>query len=424
MRALFRWLTILAIAFSLMGLGFTAASATPTAETNSPPVRPYVGSQITISDFDEVESVPDIAYNRRHDEYLVVWQTANPYRIRGARISGTGQLLANFPINGGPGFQPAAAYDPVHDRYLVVFIFGSSNNPNKPDLLGRFIPWDGPDPSLKSFPIVTWPTTQIHPDVAYGRALEEFVVVWTNLYTPPSPLPHYISGKRIRAADGSFPGSGSDMSISHPTQDLLNPSVTYNLARNEYLVVYDNHADILGKRFTGNLNHDFGGEFAIATWPDGESSASAAACHGADQYLVAWQSDQGGGNDAIYGRFISGSGALGSVHNIDDSTGPERKPSVSCNDAGNQYLVAWQTEYTNLKYGVWARFVQPDKKMGSSFPVQDPFNQSHRINAVVSGGRTSYLAAWEVERGNSGFWDIHGRTITPFTNFLPVTIGR
>ena len=394
------------------------------ANATQPSESPYLSPEITISDFNNRESVPDIAYNHKHNEYFVVWQTDNPYTIRGARISATGQVLANFQINGGPAFQPAVAYDPVHDRYLVVFIFGDSNSPSKPDLLGRFIPWDGPDPIIKSFPIATWSTTQIDPDVAYGRAVEEFLVVWANLYTPPTPLPNYISGRRIRAADGSFIGTGSNMTINHPSQDRNNPRVTYNLARNEYLVVYDNLVDILGTRFTGDLTHDFGGELKIAGWPDAESNPDAAACYEADQYFVTWQSDQGSSNDAIYGRYINGDGTPGAVKKIDDTTGPEREASVSCNNAGNQYLIAWQTEYTILKFGVWARFVQPDGKMGDPFPVQEPFNQSHRTLPAVAGGKTNYVAVWENERGNTGFWDIHGRLISPYAVFTPAVYGQ
>jgi len=77
-----------------------------------------------------------------------------------------------------------------------------------------------------------------------------------------------------------------------------------------------------------------------------------AACKGANQYLAAWQSNQGTGNDAIYARFIDGEGTLGNVYLIDDTTSPEQRTNVACNLSGRQYLVTWQTRYTNLKYGI------------------------------------------------------------------------
>ncbi len=42
----------------------------------------------------------------------------------------------------------------------------------------------------------------------------------------------YISGRRITAADGSFPGGASDVTISHSTENRVNPKIAYNLARN------------------------------------------------------------------------------------------------------------------------------------------------------------------------------------------------
>ena len=192
--------------------------------------------------------------------------------------------------------------------------------------------------------------------MAYGRAVEEFLVVWSNEYQAGAP-PMYISGRRVKAADGTFPGGASDLTISHASQNRVNPDVTYNLARNEYLVVYDNGADIFGMRLTGNLGHNFGGEFGIAGWPSTEIHPAVAACQGADQYLVAWQSDQSASNDAIYARFIRGDGAVAGVNKIGDVTAPDREPDVACNLAGNQYLVAWQQMYTSA----WAALASSDK---------------------------------------------------------------
>jgi hypothetical protein len=421
MSAKTRWPVVILSLILLLGVGLSANAGPHSLN------QPYLWPDTIISDFDIPEAFPEVVYNFKHNEYFVVWQTAavtEADTIRGARISPTGQVLANFEINGHPtkdGSKPAAAYDPVHDRYLVVFAFDVSGNDTNTDLLGRFIPWEGPDPALKSFPIASWPTYQLAPDVAYGRAMEEFVVVWMNQYAAGSP-PRYISGRRVRAADGGFTGSGSDMTISHPTRYRHNPAVTYNLARNEYLVVYDDESDIFGTRFTGDLTHNFGGEFTIAGWPDMEEKADVAACDKLNKYLVTWQSDQGSANLGIFGRFISGDGTLGDVRIIDDTTGQEREAAVTCNDAGNQYLVAWQTEYTILKYGIWARFVNPDGKMApalaDSFAVQEPFNQEHRTRPAVAGGKTSYLAVWEHERGST-LWDIQGRLISPYTVFTP-----
>ena len=415
--------TVLAVAL-LLGVVIAGAGA------GAPPTEPHLWPEITIAHGNLDEILPQIAYNHKHNEYLAVWHTTGTGQARtvhGARISATGNLLAEFPINAHPSkdsVQPSVAYDPLHDRYLVVFAFDTSGSSSNMDLLGRFIPWQGPAAQFQSFPIITWPSHQWTPGVAYGRAVEEFLVVWAN-QDQSNAIPMYISGKRLRAADGSFPGgAGSDTTISHASQNRVNPALAYNLARNEYLVVYDNGVDIFGTRYTGTLDHNFGGEFGIASWPDAERQPDVTACSEADQFLVTWQSLQGGSNEAIYGRFLSGSGTPLSVHQIDDTTGAEIEASVACDHSGTHYLIAWQTEYTNNKFGIWARYVWPDKQMSPSFMVRHPSNSAGRTRPALAGGRAGFLAAWEHEREGGGFTDIHGRLVSPYALFTPIVRGQ
>ncbi len=407
--------------------GSRASARIPELSAESARVSSRLSGEITISGLDNQEYLPAVAYNRNHHEYLVVWHTVwtlGTRDIRAARISDTGEVLSTFTVYEHAtkdSAQPDVAYDSVNDRYLVVWVFDAPGDGSDWDLYGRFIPWDGPSTSLKEFAITTWTTHQWNPKVAYGRTAEEFLVVWANQYQAGSP-PMYISGRRVKAADGSFPGGASDLTISHTTQNRVNPDVTYNLARNEYLVVYDNAVDIFGIRLTGNLNDNFGGEFGIAGWPAVEIHPAVAACSEADQYLVVWQSDQETSNDAVYARFIAGTGAVGNVYQIDDTTSPEREADVACNLSGTQYLVTWQTRYTNLKYGIWGRLVQPDETMESQFSIVSPGSTADRTSPIAAGGHTNFIVVWEHQRDGTSYQDIHGRLITPHTVFLPLVL--
>lgn len=144
--------------------------------------------------------------------------------IRAARVSEQGQVLSEFLVyehSTKDSAQPTVDYDPVNDRYLVAWIFDFSGDGSDWDLYGRFIPWAGPSVSLTEFPICTWTTHQWNPRVAYGRAVEEFLVIWNNQYQS-GPLPMYISGRRVKGSDGTFPGgSGSDLTISHGTENRI-----------------------------------------------------------------------------------------------------------------------------------------------------------------------------------------------------------
>jgi uncharacterized protein YlbG (UPF0298 family) len=72
---------------------------------------------------------PDVTYNSKHDQYLVVWEhydAAEGYSIKGRRVSGAGQVLdtTDITIRGWSNLytpvKPAVAYAYTSDRYLVV----------------------------------------------------------------------------------------------------------------------------------------------------------------------------------------------------------------------------------------------------------------------------------------------------------------
>jgi hypothetical protein len=316
------------------------------------------------------------------------------------------------------------AYDPVNDRYLVVWSFDTFGGGADWDLYGRFIPWNGPSGSLSEFPICTWETHQWNPKVAYGRAVEEYVVVWNNEYQS-GVLPMYISARRVRAT-GGFPGGDSDLTIWDAAENRVNADVTYNLARNEYLVVYDNGVDIFGLRLTGDLTHDFGGRIDIAGWPDVEHRPAAAACEAADQYFVAWQSYVGGTNYDAYGRFINGNGTVADVKHLYGTTVNETNPDVACGQGSQNYLVVWEQQYSNLTgpYGVWGRLLHTNKTQGDVFGIVAGQGSNNRTDPAVAAGPPGYLVVWEHDRHGTSYQDIHGRLVTPYSAFLPLVVRR
>jgi hypothetical protein len=199
--------------------------------------------------------------------------------------------------------------------------------------------------------------------------------------------------------------------------------VAYNLARNEYLVtwdVVDASLDIFGVRLRGDGVALGGGEFVIAGWPDNEEHPSVAACDKADQYLVTWQSLVNPPTDyAIYGRYVDGDGTPAGVYMVDDTTAPEKESNVTCNQGGRQYLITWQTMYTDGYYGIWSRLASPDETMEDSFRLIASGNNADRTQPAVAGGWANYLVVWEHQRDGTSYQDIHGRLVTPNSVFLP-----
>ncbi len=393
----------------------------------------WMSSEITVSAFDNEQYLPSVAYNSQHNEYLVVWHNTwgiGTRDIRAARVSSAGQVLGTFTVYEHAtkdSAQPSVAYDPVNDRYLVAFIFDSDGLGGDWDLYGRLIPWDGPSASLNEFAICTWSTHQWNPKVAYAGTQKEFLVIWNNEYQAGTS-PMYISGRRIKASDRSFPGGSSDLTISHTTENRVNPDVAYNLARNEYLMVYDNAVDVFATRLRGDAVQLGGGEFGIAGWPETEIHPAVAACNQTDQYLVAWQSLQSGTQNDVYVRFIDGDGSFptgGGPHVIYDTPIHEQNPDVACNSttSGSMFLVTYEEQYSNITgpYGIWGRFVYQDYSMSSVFGIIDGTGSLDRTEPAVAGGGANYMVAWEHDR-DASYQDIHGRILSPYAIFLPLVL--
>ena len=211
--------------------------------------------------------------------------------------------------------------------------------------------------------------------------------------------------------------------------------MAYNLHRNEYLVTWDleisaSNIDIWGMRLRGDGVPLTGGsptvtgEFVIAGWPSFEAAPAVAACAAADQYLVAWQSDQAPAekNYAIYARYLNGDAVPGHVYEIDDTTSPELNVDVDCNLAGDRYLLAWQTRYANpTHYAIWARNAWPNENLPPQFLVKLPGSTTDREYPAVAGGRIGYLVAWEHQRDSDGNRDIHGRLLQ-YALHLPMVL--
>lgn len=407
---------------------FTAASSVQSVDDQSTatPEGSLLGPDLAIAQLDNQQYLPAIAYNWKHKEFLVVWHntwSGGGRDIYAHRLTDQGELKSWFTITTGSvdRSQPSVAYDPVNDRYLVVWIQDVNGDGSNWDIYGRYIPWYGPVIELTDFVICNWSSSQWNPQLVYARAQEEFLVVWTNT---PNSLLAYVSGRRIFAGGGFPPGDGFTIA-SDLTENRVHPKAAYNLARNEYLVTWEAigaSADIYALRLSGEGNELGGGAFAVAAWPSSEERPAVAACHAADQFLVTWQAMESGGYN-IYSRYVTGDGTIdGAPHLVHATTSPDEHVSVACNQGGNEYLIAWQTRYTNLHYGIWGRLATTQQQMPASFQIISAGNSEDRLEPIVAGGTTNFLIGWEHGRIGGTYQDIHGRLFSPHMLYLPMIV--
>jgi hypothetical protein len=376
-----------------------------------------MGPEIPISQLDNEQYQPHVAYNSARDQFLVVWHNfwGGDRDIYGRRLDGDGNLLSWFSISVGSvdRAQPAVAYDPINDRYLVVWANDFYGDGSDWDLYGRLIPWNGPDAGLTEFPIESNSRTQSYPEVTFALAQQEFFVVWNNT---GGGSPKDIEGRRVNL-DGSFPFN-SVVTVASGATDRSNPDVAYNLDRNEYLVTYDElGADVLATRLTAGGVILGGGEFAVADWANPEGTPSVAACGGGtDGYFVAWHSLVGANNNDVYGRFVSGDGVPdGAPIHFPQSVYDQQNPDVTCGIGSNEYFVAWENQYMTSTgpFGVDGMTVLADHSLTGFVNVRTVWAGETGVAtapATVAGG-AGYLVVWEHDRQGTAFQDIHGKMV-------------
>ena len=394
-------------------------------------IAKFLGPEIAISERVSDEYSPAIAYNSVHDQYLVVWENIWPgghHDIYAQRISGDGRLLTWFAVASGSHKQmePAVAYDPVYDRYLVVWTYDTPGDSSNWDVYGRFSPWSGPDDNLTDFPLCDTTGNVGHPSVAYALTQQQFMVAWAEY---PSGLASYIRARRVFAA-GGFPDP--PFSISNGLENRDRPDVAYNLTYNQFLVTWmvykgSKSWDIYGLRYAAmgyvmpGGDPRVVGEFIISSFSAREERPSVAACYYPNQYLVAWQSDEdtSGANYAIYARYLTGDADPGSIFKVSSTTLSSQEVDVDCDASGQKYMLTWQVLFVNPVFAIFARQVYPNGSTGPEFGVVNPGPTSGRQYPAVAGGQSSYLVVWEHIREAVGNLDIHGRLLR-YANFLPV----
>lgn len=388
------------------------------------PASLYQSPYLVVSQDDNWKYSPAIAYASKHSVYLVVWENVWPnghHDISGRLVAATGQLMfSEFTIYSGTNnsLQPAVTYDSTHDQFLVVWAYDAAGNGSNNDIYGRFIPWSGPVASQTKFVIDQGGENTDKPRVAYGLTYDEYLVVWK-----VEASPSYISGRLINDNN-----TGPLVTISTSNAPYLRdfPDVTYNLAGNEFVAVWDEDVnpgpttqdlDVYARRVASNGTPN-GPEFRVAGLSSNEQHPTVAACDKADQYLFVWQ--QAAPDDDLYGRWMNGSGELApDSFFVGGTTAPEQVPRLSCNTAGTEYFLTWQVMYTNSRWGIWAKVIHTDQTMDSAFQVVAPNATRDRLFPAVAYGQGSALIAWEHSRDNSGWLDIWAQVI--WTNLLPVS---
>jgi hypothetical protein len=371
---------------------------------------------------------PAVAYATLHDNYLVVWENWWPnghHDISGRLVSASGQLGPEFAVytSGNNSKQPAVAYDPALDSFLVVWSYDYFGNDSDYDIYARLIPWDGPSDSYQAFVLDGGGDSATKPRLAYATTPNKFLVVWK------------VEGINPAICGGFFtpPLTYTPLDISSGPELRDFPDVTYNAWQNDFVVAWDEDVgrdamdlDIYAVRLDVDGVPKGTGEFAVTNSTSNEQHPTVAACFWSDEVLFAWQQQVNqSSNENIFGRVMHGySGNLDQSYGLYGTTLPQRYPRLACSPDGTQYLLVWHAQYADPypRWGVGGELIHPGLVVEPAFEVVAPSDERDRLYPAVAFGDRKALVVWQHARDNSGYLDIWGQMLwlNPDRAYLPM----
>jgi hypothetical protein len=374
------------------------------------PASLAAASPVIAWEYDQLR--PAVAYSSQADRYLVVWEDhhwgwGDDWDIYGRFVRADGVPSgAAFGIS-WEGSQhrlaPAVAYNAANGEFLVVWEHEYS--PDDHDIRARRV---AADATLigEELVISNLLNSESSPAVAYSTATNEYLIVWEHLFEARR---HGIYGRRV-SASGTRLGepiaidTSSLLASALVPYDALAPAVAYGSASGPYLVVWQDKSpekadyDITARR-VGNDGSLVGNEILISTWENDQLKPRLAFNGAANQFLVVWEDHHWGwGEDwDIYGQRVNANGTLASGNfGISwEEANHRENPALAYHPAANDYLVAWEYEFSATDHDVWQRRVASDGTLPDGEVAVSRLGSWEGRPALASDAHDGVLIVWE-----------------------------
>jgi len=199
------------------------------------------------------DSTPSITYDPQNNRYLLVYSKIGldfESDIYAQLINCDGKAYGNeFKISDANNTQyyPGVAYDGENQKFLVVW---GDTRDDSGNIYGQFVNLDG-TLSGNNFVISNADGYQFYPSMAFDNVNQRFLVVWQDYRSGTN---YDIYGQMVNT-DGSL--YGSNFAISQETNYQSSPSVAYDSVNQRFLVVWQDYRsgtnyDIYGQMVNAN----------------------------------------------------------------------------------------------------------------------------------------------------------------------------
>jgi hypothetical protein len=364
---------------------------------------------------------PAVAYSAATSQFLVTWddwRNGETTLIYGQRVWWPGLLLGHsFAVNAARGTQeqPAVAYNDLNHETLAVW---ADERNGAFDLYGQLYDSAGL-PLGENLALVESPGAQLHPSVAYNLASDEYLLVWQDDIRG-------VYGLRLRPQGTPV---GEAFPLFADTGLRREPVVVSAPDLNQYLVVYTYGAT--GSREVHGIivdaeGHPIYGGLIIAAGAGDRDQLDADYDPSDDRFIVAWHSTENDQGD-IYARLLESDGSMPSTRfQVAKATDAQSAPAVAWNRDANMYLVVWH-DYRNSGitgadiYG--QRFEPSGNPEGGNFRItaSSDLHDEQYPDVVYVNVLDRYRVVWQDNRDFATLgWDLRGRWVAPDGSVLGV----
>jgi hypothetical protein len=417
---------------------------------------PFRISQTSAAGADRAAALPDVAYNKDDNEYLVVWegnglsgaglQTAR--EIFGQRINGaTGaEIGSDFRISNmsdnGKGLSagsPQVVYNSTAHEYLVVWHgSGLINTPDKFfEVYGQRLSRTGAEvggdfrishTTDKGKVNTNFVRASTSADVAWNSADNQYLVVWSGMGQPEDVVKLEVYGQLLTSGGEAV---GKNFRISDTTDQGLNihasaPKVAYNSANNQFLVVWSGgfkeayRTEIWGQGLTakGGALGAGKGDFRISQLNTSAGSNRQAGSPDVvynssnNEYFVVFDArglpgEAESGASEIYGQRIDAAKLLETgpqdfrISNTVGTGNEADMPRVAYNSLDKEYLVIWWGVRTNVPSEIFGQRVSlAGTEIDTDFQVSNiaAVGKDRTVNTAslsYNSANGEYLAVWQ-----------------------------